>query len=132
MTQQTQQGTSSNGQRQAQVKEQRTNSFTEEDVSVIYRASYDPDRGLTAAHTPNEHAAGFRHLIHRPENSWMSDGSNPTLAYPSLTDAGYTSTIAPGDTSSINALSDHVAQMAQQQPEASIDLIRSISDMRKR
>ncbi|KAG2188795.1 hypothetical protein INT44_003934, partial [Umbelopsis vinacea] len=130
MAQQSQQEASLNNQRQVQVKDQRTDSFTEEDVSVIYRASYDPERGLTATHNPSEHAAGFRHLIHRPENSWMSDdGSNPTLTYPSLTDTGYTTTIAPGDTSSIDALSDHVAQMAQQQPEASIDLIRSISDL---
>jgi len=116
-----------------QAKNQREDQFTEDDVSVIYRASYDPDRGLATAHAPSEHSAGFRHLIQRPETAWMSDRANDAaLTYSTLTDAGYASTIAPGETSSIDALSEHVVQITQQQPEASIDLIRSMSDIRKR
>jgi hypothetical protein len=133
LAQQSQPVHSPNNQVQPHMKDPRTEGFTEEDVSVIYRASYDPDRGLTTTHGPSEHTTGFRHLIHRPENSWMSDEANgATLSYPPLNDPEYASTIAPTDTSSMGPLSDHVDHITQQQSGSSMDLIRSISDMRKR
>jgi hypothetical protein len=113
-----------------QMRSQRNNDYTEEDVSVIYRASYIPERDLATAQPDQDHSTGFRHLIQRPESSWMAEESgNPTLSYPSLADDEYAPTVAPADTSS---MADHVAHIAQQQPEANIELIRSISDMRKR
>ncbi|GAB5591388.1 hypothetical protein Unana1_06288 [Umbelopsis nana] len=113
-----------------QMRSQRNNDYTEEDVSVIYRASYVPERDLATAQPDQDHSTGFRHLIQRPESSWMAEESgNPTLSYPSLADDEYAPTVAPADTSS---MADHVAHIAQQQPEANIELIRSISDMRKR
>ncbi|CAM0135327.1 unnamed protein product [Umbelopsis sp. WA50703] len=114
------------------MKDQRDGSFTEDDVSVIYRASYNPERGMSNSQAPPEHTSGFRHLIHRPEPTWMSErGNDATLSYPTLAEQAYASTIGPNEQASISVLSEQVAQITQHQPEANLDLMRSISDMRK-